>query len=154
MNKNLNISYRKANPKDLPQCTRVRGLTRDNPLDEATLRSIGVTDEIWGAKIDEDTYVGWVAQHNNQLVGFCFADSESGEILVLAILAEFDGLGIGRQLLNRAVNALFEKGFDKLWLAAAPDPKMRAYGFYRHLGWISTGTYDDNGDELLTFTKQ
>jgi hypothetical protein len=28
---------------------------------------------------------------------------------------------------------------------------VRSYGFYRHLGWRSTGSFDDRGDEILEY---
>ena len=48
------------------------------------------------------------------------------------------------------------RGTQRLWahpafLDCSPDPKVRSYGFYRHLGWQSTGALDTHGDEILEF---
>jgi hypothetical protein len=38
-----------------------------------------------------------------------------------------------------------------LFLGCAADPAVRSYGFYRHLGWRSTSTFNEAGDEVLEF---
>jgi hypothetical protein len=40
-----------------------------------------------------------------------------------------------------------------LWLAASATAIVRAYGFYRHVGWQATNTYDENGDEILKYRE-
>lgn len=42
-------------------------------------------------------------------------------------------------------------GFDRLFLGCSSDPQTRSYGFYRHLGWKSTGTIDQHQDEILEY---
>jgi len=59
------------------------------------------------------------------------------------------GKGIGKELLGMIVADLTERGFTRLFLGCSSDPKVRSYGFYRHLGWTSTGTLDANDDEVL-----
>lgn len=50
---------------------------------------------------------------------------------------------------GRTTAAQAELGHTRLFLGCSPDPESRSYGFYRHLGWRSTGTYDQYGDEIL-----
>ena len=83
------------------------------------------------------------------IVAYCFGSRETGEIEVLAVLPDFEYRGIGRELLSRMVRTLAELGHDRLFLACSPLPESRSHGFYRHLGWRSTGTYDASGDEIL-----
>jgi len=66
-----------------------------------------------------------------------------------ALLPDFENLGIGRELLDRTSKELAKLGHARLFLGCSPDPRSRSYGFYRHLGWRSTGTYDQYGDEIL-----
>jgi hypothetical protein len=40
------------------------------------------------------------------------------------------------------VSALNPLGLARLFLGCSSDPKVRSYGFYRHLGWRSTGVTD------------
>jgi N-acetylglutamate synthase-like GNAT family acetyltransferase len=74
---------------------------------------------------------------------------ETGEIQVVAILPDFEDHGIGRELLDRTSKELAKLGHTRLFLGCSPDPVSRSYGFYRHLGWRSTGTFDQYGDEIL-----
>lgn len=142
---------RAAVGSDLKVCTAIRGKTRDNPISEEYLRSIGVTEEKWWSLMDENKIIGSVYECDGQVVGFCFGDTESAEILVLALLPEHDNQGIGKKLLLDVVRKLRQIGHQKLWLAASQDPAIRAHGFYRHMGWEPTGKFDANDDEILEF---
>lgn len=148
---NQKVTFRPATPADLSACMDIRDQTPDNPIPREVLESIGVTEESWGVKMREGVYRGIVVECDETLVGYCFAEMETGEIMVLALLKGYEGRGLGKALLLQGMELLRASGHQKLWLAAAPDPAMRAYHFYRHLGWKSTGTYDANGDEILTY---
>jgi GNAT superfamily N-acetyltransferase len=82
-------------------------------------------------------------------VGFSTGDSQTGEILVLAVLPHYEGMGIGKGLLSRVVDWLLKTGAQRVWLAASSEPTVRAYGFYRTLGWQLNGEHTANGDEIL-----
>ncbi|XOT98134.1 GNAT family N-acetyltransferase, partial [Alcaligenes pakistanensis] len=43
---------------------------------------------------------------DEQMAGYCFGDSESGEIMVLALLPDYESLGLGRRLLTQMVQDL------------------------------------------------
>jgi len=70
---------------------------------------------------------------------------------VLALLPEFENQGIGRNLLNLVVTELAGFGHSRLFLGCSPDPESRSFGFYRHLGWLSTEKFDKHGDEILEY---
>lgn len=70
-------------------------------------------------------------------------------MVVLAVLPEYEGRGVGKRLLGEVVGELRALGHRRLWLAAAPDPAIRAHGFYRSQGWRPTGEVDGIGDEIL-----
>ena len=72
-------------------------------------------------------------------------------LLVLALHPNYENRGIGRELLRLVIACLQGKGHERLFLGCSPDPSVRSYGFYRHLGWSSTGTFDSNGDEVLEY---
>jgi ribosomal protein S18 acetylase RimI-like enzyme len=84
----------------------------------------------------------YVCLEGDSLVGYVFADKHTGEIVVLALLPEWEGKGIGRKLLAMMVADLAKLGLQRLFLGCSSDPKVRSCGFYRHLGWKSTGTFD------------
>lgn len=142
-------SYRNAEALDMQKCMEIRGMTRDNPMNINELASIGVNTSSWCPLIESGEFLGKVCEVNDVLAGFCFGESESGEILVLAILPEYEGKGIGTKLLSIVGDKLLHAGSNQLWLAASPDPSIRAYGFYRALGWTDTGKLDEHGDQIL-----
>ena len=72
-------------------------------------------------------------------------------MVVLALLPEFEGRGVGRHLLHLVMNELRGVGFHRLFLGCSKDPASRSFGFYRRLGWRSTGTVDGAGDEVLEY---
>jgi ribosomal protein S18 acetylase RimI-like enzyme len=144
-----NITYRRTLSSDFNRCVEVRGRTRQNPVSAERLAELGITRDSQGPLFDDGSIIGFVAESQGRIIGFCSGDTQTGEVLVLALLPGFESLGIGKNLLGRVVAQLFESGFEKLWLAASPDPVTRAHGFYRHLGWIPSGKIDDRGDEIL-----
>lgn len=147
----MNISYRKATSADMDRCLDVRGQTRDNAFTREDLIAIGVAPGSWDEPIDQGLYIGFVALVDGEIIAFCFGDTETGEILVLAVMDGYEGLGVGTSLLNQTSEALFTHGHQQLWLAASATPVVRAYGYYRAVGWHPTGKLDDNGDEILIY---
>ena len=83
------------------------------------------------------------------MVGYCFGDARTGEVVVLALLPAFEGCGIGSHLLSLVVADLQALGHTRLYLGCAKDATTRSHGFYRYLGWRPTGDVDANGDEIL-----
>ena len=145
----MHLNYRSALPADAAECVALRGKTRENAFSEEQLRSIGITAKSWGANIRSGTLPGHVCRFEGKIVGYCFGVRESGEIQVLVVLPDFENRGIGRELLKRTTRRLAELGHKRLFLGCSPYPTSRSYGFYRHLGWRSTGTFDQYGDEIL-----
>lgn len=143
------LDYRPATPGDAPECVRLRGLTRENAVSEERLRAAGITAESWGNDIKSGSLPGFVCRSGADIVGYCFGEVASGEIVVLALLPAFEGQGIGRHLLGLVVEHLRKFGHARLFLGCSSDPAVRSYGFYRHLGWSATGAVDRFGDEVL-----
>jgi len=138
-----------AQPEDTVAFIQLRGLTRENPVPESRLASLGITAHTWAERMRSGVLVGYTATLQDTLVGYCFGNTKTGEVVVLALLPEAEGQGTGRELLRRVVLSLCEHGHRRLFLGCSPDPQVRSYGFYRHLGWRSTGTIDIHGDEVL-----
>ena len=86
---------------------------------------------------------------DDKIIGYCFGDRDSGEIIVLALLPAYEGQGIGKALLDLMIENFKHQGFRRLFLGCSSDPQVRSYGFYRHLGWKPTGEKDTLGDEIL-----
>ena len=147
----MHIAYRPASEGDFARCTEIRGLTSDNAISRSELAAIGVTPETWKPRLRTGSYTGFVAEADGVVIGFSFGDTGNGEVLVLAVLAGYEGRGIGRELLALITTKLLASGHRELWLAASATPDVRSYGFYRRVGWTPTATYDDNGDEILVY---
>lgn len=146
------VELRRARPDDARECVRLRGLTRENAISEDRLREYGVTVQSWAADIESGALPGWVARSAGGMIGYCFGAAKTGEVVVLALHPAHEGRGLGSHLLRLVVQELRSHGHARLFLGCSTDPRVRSYGFYRHLGWKSTGTFDAHGDELLEFT--
>jgi ribosomal protein S18 acetylase RimI-like enzyme len=139
----------RAAPEDATECVHLRGLTRENAISADRLKQYGVTADSWAEDVRNCRLAGWVAREQGRLCGYCFGHVETGEVVVLALLPDFEGQGLGRQLLAKVTTFLFGEGHTRLFLGCSADPAVRSFGFYRHLGWASAGTIDAHGDEVL-----
>lgn len=150
----MTMVYRAAVPEDTAACIELRGKTRENAVSVERLQAVGVTLESWTGGIANGSLPGHVCLSEDKIVGYCFGDRRTGEIVVLALLPQWEGQGIGRRLLGKLVEDFANLGFERLFLGCSSDPSSRSFGFYRHLGWRSTGTLDAAQDEVLEyFTK-
>jgi GNAT superfamily N-acetyltransferase len=145
------LVYRPATADDVPRCIVVRGMTRQNAVSVERLASYGITAASWGDAVRQGRHAGFVGLHRGEIAGYCFGDIATGEVLVLALLPEHEGQGAGRALLAQVVDRLLASGHRRLFLGCSADPASRSHGFYRHLGWRSTGRIDAHGDELLEY---
>lgn len=143
------LHYRRAVPTDAAECIRLRGMTRENPIRAPRLASLGITAQSSSRSIETGEVMGHVCMAGDAIVGYCFGVRDTGEIQVLALLPEYENLGIGKALLSRVVADLRSLGFARLFLGCSGNPVHRSYGFYRHLGWRSSGKRDAHGDEVL-----
>ena len=145
------VEYRPAEPADVAECIVIRGQTRENAVPVTRLAALGITVESWSESVQTGALPGVVCCDGARIIGYCFGERATGEVVVLALLPDFENRGIGRQLLNRVVADLIRAGHTRLFLGCSADPASRSYGFYRHLGWQGTGQADHHGDEILEF---
>lgn len=145
----MTIEFQAAAPEQTAEYVHLRGQTRENAVSAARLQSLGITAQTWAADIRTNTLLGFDCRVDDALAGYCFGNTHSGEVVVLVVGPAFEGLGIGQRLLALVVEQLRGLGHSRLFLGCAADPLVRSYGFYRHLGWRSTGSVDKLGDEVL-----
>lgn len=139
--------------RDIPALYVVRASTRQNAITAETLIGWGITPESTAEGLASGEFHGMVCEAQGKVVGFCTGDTRTGEVLVLAVLPEFEGKGIGSTLLRSVVAGLSECQIPSLWLACSPDPASRSHGFYRAQGWVANGKTLDNGDEILELER-
>ncbi|MBI3367989.1 MAG: GNAT family N-acetyltransferase [Burkholderiales bacterium] len=145
----MRLTYRPATDADIAACVDLRGKTRHNAISAERLASLGITEQSWAADVRTGALPGFVCADDDLIAGYCFGDKATGEVVVLALLPAYEARGIGRHLLHLVVRQLQGFGHRRLFLGCAADPATRSHGFYRHLGWVATGTRDRAGDEIL-----
>ena len=145
------LVFQAALAQDAAAFITVRGQTRQNAVSAERLAELGITAASWAELMRSGKLPGHTCHANGVLAGYCFGDLDTGEIIVLALLPEVEGRGAGKTLLALVMQDLRAHGHDRLFLGCSSDPASRSYGFYRHLGWTSTGATDAHGDEVLEF---
>jgi GNAT superfamily N-acetyltransferase len=148
------MQFRPASPLDSLECVRIRGLTRENAVSEQRLAALGITAESWANDTRTGELQGFVCMVGTEMAGYCYGASKTGEVVVLALQPAYEKLGIGRKLLSLVVAQLQSLGHARLFLGCSPDPAVRSHGFYRPLGWQSTGHFNHHGDEVLELVSQ
>lgn len=125
---------REITHQDVPKLFPVRIRTRENRMSMEELAAIGITVESMQAAI-KGTHKGWLAEQDGKVVGFVMGDYEARELTVIALLPEYEGQGIGGQLITKVEAWLKSKGCRSIWLTTDMDTSLRAYGFYLKQGW-------------------
>jgi GNAT superfamily N-acetyltransferase len=104
------IAYRQAVPEDTAYCIAIRGRTRKNAISAEQLFNSGITLESWAQDIRSGNLWGMVCLADQLMVGYCFGDRRSGEIVVLAILPDWEARGMGKLRLHGVIDALHGDG--------------------------------------------
>lgn len=138
------MRIRQATLDEIPDMFGVRLAVEENWLSEDDLRVAGVTRESVRLVL-ETVGRAWVAEHDEKVVGFSIANAQTASIWALFVLPEYEGMGLGRGLLDRAVSWLWSLDVDEIWLQTGPDLTNRANAFYQSLGWRASGRLP-NGD--------
>ncbi|MCV2355259.1 GNAT family N-acetyltransferase [Paucibacter sp. B2R-40] len=143
-------SIRPTRIDEISRLFEIRATTRENAIGRARLAELGITPDSIRSALQAGEMHSWVALPGEHAVAFCSVADRSGEVLVLAVQAGFEGRGLGRALLQTAVKHLREvAGCERIWLMAGVDPTLRSHGFYRAQGWRPSGRRDESGDEEL-----
>jgi ribosomal protein S18 acetylase RimI-like enzyme len=133
--------FREMEARDVARCIWVRTQTRENRWSLEALAKVGVTTESVTQRL-ATTHKGWVCEQDGHIIGFSMSDRSTGEFWVVAVLPEYEGRGIGTELIRRGQQWLHEQGWQEIWLWTSPDTSMRAYKLYRKLGWRDCGVKD------------
>ncbi|MGF1655868.1 MAG: GNAT family N-acetyltransferase [Verrucomicrobiales bacterium] len=116
------ITFRQNIADDLPELSQILAATVGNS------HALGA-----GMKAD---WSGWVACRDGSPVGFAMADCGQGELLTVAVLPEFCGKGIGRELMKQAEAWLFSHGWAEIRFSIPEGGCDQALGFFQRLAWV------------------
>jgi Acetyltransferase (GNAT) domain len=116
----MKLIFRETLPSDVEGLFSVRARTRENPISKEQLASLGITAESIAKQMASGRMKGWVCLDSSTLVGFCNGDAETGEVLVLAVLPDYERKGIGTYLLSRVVEWL--RSADRAASRPGPTP--------------------------------
>jgi ribosomal protein S18 acetylase RimI-like enzyme len=128
------LKFREITAADVPALFYVRARTRENALTLEELQRLGINPQSVTESLDQTTK-GWLCDDSGRVVAFSMADRAMGEFLVIAVLPEYEGKGIGGKLMALAEEWLAASGCERAWLSTDLDTALRAYGFYRKRGW-------------------
>ena len=142
--------FREITASDIPAIFDVRVATWHNDNGHQEMTEMGITPETVKTMLDS-THRGWLCEVDGQVVGFAMGNIESGEMWVIAVLKEYECRGIGKQLLNRVEQWLFDNDWSEIWLTTDLDESMRAVQFYRSQGWTDWKVAD--GDRFMRKTR-
>ena len=145
------MRIRKLEKTDIEDILDIRVSTKENHFSMEDLTKVGVTSEAIAEWLD-GSVKGWVCEVSERPVAFAMADGKTAEVLVVACYPEFEKKGIGKKLMLKLHEWLWSVNHDEIWLWSDPDPSIRAYGFYRKLGYQPTGKTKGK-DEMLKIKK-
>ncbi len=128
------MKFREITVADVPALFDVRPRTRENAMSLEDLQRLGITPQSVTESLGQSTR-GWLCEDAGRVVAFSMADRATGEFLVIAVLPEFEGRGVGGRLMDLAEQWLAASGCRRAWLTTDLDATLRAYGFYRRRGW-------------------
>jgi GNAT superfamily N-acetyltransferase len=144
------MTFREIQIEDLPAIFEVRVAAWHNPHGREELNALGITPDSVRQML-HDSHCGWLCEIGGRTVGFAMGDRSTGEMWVIAVCKDFEGRGIGRQLLRLVEDWLWSQGWSEIWLTTDPDESFRAVGFYRRLGWEDWKI--EHGDRYLRKRK-
>jgi GNAT superfamily N-acetyltransferase len=122
------FNFRRANSHDIPAMSTIRLAVGENILSDPSRITVQMYEdylELLGR--------GWVAEVDGSVAGFCYANKTNASIWALFMAPAYEGRGLAKQLLNMAVEWLFEQGQEFVRLSTGAG--TRADSFYALQGW-------------------
>lgn len=122
-------TLRPATVCDIPSMSQIRLSVRENALADPARITTQMYEDYLALRGR-----GWVAELEGKVVGFCYADAADASIWALFIAPAYEGRGIARALLGKAVAWLFGQGHAAVRLSTGMG--TRAERFYLAQGWV------------------
>ncbi|MGD1910044.1 MAG: GNAT family N-acetyltransferase [Rivularia sp. (in: cyanobacteria)] len=148
------MNIRQAQLTDIETLFEIRTSVIENYQSREEIAELGITPESVAQMLQTDC-VAWIAEIDGKPIAFAIANATEKTILGVFVLPSFEKRGAGRGLMEKAENWLFSQGIAEIWLLTGNDSKLRAYGFYLHLGWTPVGVVSDGEMEgEMKFVKK
>lgn len=139
------MNIRKAQLTDIETLFNIRTSVIENHQSREEIAELGITPESVAQMLQTDC-CAWIAEIDGKPIAFSIANATEKTILGVFVLPSFEKRGAGRGLMEKAENWLFSQdNIEEIWLLTGNDSKLRAYGFYLHLGWNPYGVIS-NGE--------
>jgi GNAT superfamily N-acetyltransferase len=138
----LVLAVRVATLADVPRMREIRGAVRENVLRDPSRVTLQDCRDHLGRSGQT-----WVYEDAGVILGFSAATLATAKIWALFVDPKHERLGIGRQLLDRAVAWLGEQGATQVSLTTWPG--TRAERIYRAAGWMAGASLID-GEVVFT----
>lgn len=148
------MKIRIAQPQDVETLFEIRTSVTENYQSREEIAELGITPESVTKMLETDC-CAWVAEIDDQAIGFSIASATEKTIVGMFVRPTFEGRGAGRTLMQVTETWFWAKEIEEIWLVTGNNPNFRAYGFYLHLNWIPVGVESD-GDFKgeMKFVKQ
>jgi GNAT superfamily N-acetyltransferase len=148
------LRIRRATPDDAPAIATIRVAGWQSAyrgqLEDALLDRLSATKDEprWRAHLEAPPpgHRGFVAERSGETVGFATCGptrdpgqpAHVGELYAIYVVPRAAGTGVGRALLQRALDALREDGYAEatLWVL---ESNRRGHAFYEASGWRRDG---------------
>lgn len=127
------MKIRAAVPSDILHLHAIRISVRENVLSNPDLITPNDYEDFLFSRGR-----GWVAEIDNDIVGFAICDLRDENIWALFVNPDFEKRGVARELQTVMLDWYFTKR-DKVWLGTSPG--TRAEAFYRKSGWREAGMH-------------
>jgi GNAT superfamily N-acetyltransferase len=137
--------FRQASNDDIAGMQEVRLSVHENMISDPNL----LPPDMYARYINEIGR-GWVCEVNGGIVGFCIACLQDASVWALFVRPDRAGRGIGKRLLNTAVEWLFSSGVPVITLSTMID--TRAERFYEKQGW-ARGQLKANGEVEFSLAR-
>jgi GNAT superfamily N-acetyltransferase len=126
--------FRVAEEQDIPGMTAVRLAVVENRLSDPGW----LTRQVWMDSLaGSGNACSWVCELDGRIAGFSCGRIGEADIWALFVDPEFEGRGIGSQLLALATEWLSENGVATIGLSTTE--RTRADAFYQRKGWRRGG---------------
>src|SRR5262249_21778798 len=92
------LKFREITAADMQALFHVGPGTRENAMTLDELQRLGINPRSVTESLTKSTK-GWLCENAGQVVAFSMADRATGEFLVIAVIPEYEGKGIGGRLM-------------------------------------------------------